>query len=190
VKYNFGELIREIRKKKGLTMREVSQAIGVSESLISQIETNKISPAIDTLLAITEILNIDIEYIFRNYRKAKKPSVVKAGKRKTFAEHEVIYEIISKIDGQCRENAIEGYILTLKPGAKTHDKEYGHTGSELGFILEGSGELIFCGEEYKLNQGDSVSFDSNEPHTFVNSGENILKAFWITTPPKMFISKQ
>ncbi len=190
MKYNFGELIREIRKRKGLTMREISETIGVSESLISQIETNKISPAIDTLLAITEALNIDIEYIFRNFRKAKKPSIIKADKRKVFTEHNAVYEIISKIEGQSRENAIEGYILTIQPGGKTHDREYGHMGSELGFILEGSGELLFSGQSYQLNQGDSVSFDSNEPHTFINSGKSILKAFWITTPPKMFISKR
>ena len=46
----FGEKIREVRERKHLTMREVAEKAGVSESLISQIERNKISPAIDTLV--------------------------------------------------------------------------------------------------------------------------------------------
>ncbi|MGL4369440.1 MAG: helix-turn-helix domain-containing protein, partial [Spirochaetota bacterium] len=58
-KYRFGEKLREVRERKQMTMKEVAEAAGVTESLISQIERNKVSPAIDTLLSITEILDID-----------------------------------------------------------------------------------------------------------------------------------
>ena len=68
MKYYFGKTLREIRKRKNLTMKELSKKIGVSESLISQVETDKVSPAIDTLLKITDELNIDFEYLFKKYK--------------------------------------------------------------------------------------------------------------------------
>jgi transcriptional regulator with XRE-family HTH domain len=52
MKYQFGEKIREVRNRRQLTLREVADRAGVSESLVSQIERDKISPAIDTLQII------------------------------------------------------------------------------------------------------------------------------------------
>lgn len=69
MKHAFGEKIREIRERKHLTMREVAERAGVSESLISQIERNRISPAIDTLLKIIDILEIDLDFIFREFKR-------------------------------------------------------------------------------------------------------------------------
>lgn len=65
MKYRVGEKIRLVRERKTLTLRQVAQQAGVSESLISQIERNKVSPAIDTLLSIADALDIDLEYLFR-----------------------------------------------------------------------------------------------------------------------------
>ena len=42
----------------------VAQQAGVSESLVSQIERNHVSPAIDTLLALADVLDINLEYLF------------------------------------------------------------------------------------------------------------------------------
>ncbi|MBW1912730.1 MAG: helix-turn-helix transcriptional regulator, partial [Deltaproteobacteria bacterium] len=54
MKYRFGDKLRRVREKRKVTMKEVALKAGVSESLISQIETNKVSPAIDTLLGIAD----------------------------------------------------------------------------------------------------------------------------------------
>ncbi|MBO7135339.1 MAG: helix-turn-helix transcriptional regulator, partial [Spirochaetaceae bacterium] len=65
--FRFGEKLRQVREKKGLTLKVVAQQAGVSESLVSQIERNKVSPAIDTLLALADVLDISLEYLFEEY---------------------------------------------------------------------------------------------------------------------------
>jgi transcriptional regulator with XRE-family HTH domain len=50
VNYKFGDKIRAIREKKKFTLKDIAEKINVTESLLSQIERNKVSPAIDTLL--------------------------------------------------------------------------------------------------------------------------------------------
>ena len=52
--------IREYRKRKGLTMKQLGEAIGVSESSISLYETNKRTPDIDLLLSMSDVLGVPV----------------------------------------------------------------------------------------------------------------------------------
>ena len=69
VPYRFGEKLRTVREKKGYTLKVVAQQAGVSESLVSQIERNRVSPAIDTLLTLADVLDINLEFLFEEYRR-------------------------------------------------------------------------------------------------------------------------
>ena len=62
--YRFGEKLRAVRERKGYTLKVVASKAGVSESLVSQIERNKVSPAIDTLLTLADVLEINLEFLF------------------------------------------------------------------------------------------------------------------------------
>ncbi len=64
VPYHFGEKLRQVREHRGYTLKVVAQRAGVSESLVSQIERNHVSPAIDTLLALADVRDINLEYLF------------------------------------------------------------------------------------------------------------------------------
>lgn len=190
MRYKFGDKLRTVRERKKITLKEVAEKAGLSESLISQIERNKVSPAIDTLLLIAEILDIDLEYLFQDFRKNRKVNLVRAEKRNRMDFQGVIYEQLVKTLEEKSEHGIEAYLMTIVPGAQSGSKEYGHRGKELGVILEGSGDFSIGSETYHLNEGDSISFDSDIPHSLKNKGEKKLKAFWVITPPKSFINKQ
>ncbi|MDR0598270.1 MAG: helix-turn-helix domain-containing protein, partial [Treponema sp.] len=77
MRYNFGEKIREVRERRSLTLREVAEKAGVSESLVSQIERNRVSPAIDTLLALADALDLDLEYLFSDYRRERSVRIMR-----------------------------------------------------------------------------------------------------------------
>jgi transcriptional regulator with XRE-family HTH domain len=59
-----GERIRAERIRRGVSARGLAREIGVSASLISQIETDKSRPSVSTLYAITTALGISIEDLF------------------------------------------------------------------------------------------------------------------------------
>jgi DNA-binding XRE family transcriptional regulator/quercetin dioxygenase-like cupin family protein len=59
-----GERIREARLRDGMSLRGLARAVGVSASLISQIETGKSRPSVSTLYAITKALGISVEDVF------------------------------------------------------------------------------------------------------------------------------
>jgi transcriptional regulator with XRE-family HTH domain len=60
-----GERIREERTKRGVSLRSLARGVGVSASLISQIETGKCQPSVSTLYAITTTLGISVEDVFQ-----------------------------------------------------------------------------------------------------------------------------
>jgi transcriptional regulator with XRE-family HTH domain len=189
MKYQFGEKIREVRKRKQMTLREVAERAGMSESLISQIECNRISPAIDTLLKIADILEIDLDYIFKDFKKDRPVKLVRASERKRAVVDGVIYEQLSHTLSSFDEHAIEAYLLEIPPGGKSGDDEYGHVGKELGMIVKGKGECIIGKLVYTLKEGDSISFSADVPHQLRNTGKKPLHAFWIITPPKRVLGR-
>jgi transcriptional regulator with XRE-family HTH domain len=190
VKYLFGEKIREVRKRKRMTIRQVAEAAGVSESLISQIERNRISPAIDTLLRIIDILGIDPDFIFRDFKKNHTVNLVRSNDKKRAVIDGVVYEQLSHTPSSSEEHAIEAYFLEIAPGEKSDNDEYGHIGKELGVIISGKGEFTVGKQVIILKKGDSISFSADVPHQLRNTGSGPLRAFWIITPPKRLLGRK
>jgi transcriptional regulator with XRE-family HTH domain len=180
----FGEKLRTVRDRKGITLKEVASLAQVSESLVSQIERNKVSPSVDTLLAIAEALEIDLEYLFEDYKKNKAVKIISEKNRDHLVLNKVVYEQLSCINDGA--NRVEAIRLIIEPAGEKGTLDYGHSGSEIGIILEGSGLLVYGTETYSLNQGDTVSFSSDIPHILKNTGKNKIIAIWIITPPKVF----
>ncbi|MBB6478575.1 helix-turn-helix domain-containing protein [Spirochaeta isovalerica] len=187
--YRFGEKIRLVRERRGMTLKEVGAEANVSESLVSQIERNKVSPSVDTLMAITDALDIDPEYLFRDYKKKRKVQITHEAQRNSLTLNNVIYyQLASILDsetgtGNCE---VETMLIEIQPGGQKGDIEYGHPGNEIGIILSGKGELLYGTETHILNKGDSLSFSSDIPHILRNLGEEKLEALWIITPPRVF----
>lgn len=62
-----GARIRQARLARGVSLRALAREIGVSASLVSQIETGKSQPSVSTLYAITTALSISVEALFDAY---------------------------------------------------------------------------------------------------------------------------
>lgn len=190
IKYTFGGKLRAIRERKNITLKEVARLAGVSESLVSQIERNKVSPSIDTLLTLADVLDIDLEYLFSDYKQNKQVSILRAGRGSVLTLNQVTLRQLSKTASVPGDHDIEAFMLEIDVGAQKGDLEYGHAGREFGVILDGECELVYGAETYRLATGDSVSFASDIPHTLRNVGTVTLKAMWIITPPRLLFARK
>ena len=188
MKYKFGEKLRTVRERKKLTLKDVAGKAGVSESLISQIERNKVSPSIDTLLLIADVLEIDYEYLFSDYRQKRKVTIVRRTDRDSTSRNKMTIQQLSAPGDNNADHAIEAFLLQIETGGEKGDREYGHSGWEFGVILKGYAQLIYGNETYNLGEGDSVSFPSDIPHLFTNKGDDLLEAIWVVSPPRGMFS--
>jgi len=184
--YIFGTKIRTVRERKQITLRQVAEAAGISESMVSQIERNKVSPSIDTLLSIADFLEIGTDYLFSDYRKAGKVKIVRKEKGKILKSNGSTYSQLSSIAKSENTPPVETVWLEIKKGCEKGNIEYGHPGNEIGIIIEGEGSLAYGTEQYRLTAGDSITFSSDIPHILRNTGDKTLKAIWVLSPPRIF----
>jgi len=189
VPYHFGEKLRKVRENKGYTLKVVAQKAGVSESLVSQIERNHVSPAIDTLLALADVLDINLEFLFEEYRKVRPVTIIHEQERPTQREDEIIYEELANPTNNQGDVSFESYMIKIPANSHTHRGSYGHMGQEFGYILKGRAKLIYDGKEYILEEGDSVSYSAASPHTVENVGDCELNAVWVLSPAQRFTGK-
>ncbi len=184
LRHKFGDKLRRVRERKGITLKSVAQAAQVSESLVSQIECNKVSPSIDTLMALADALDLDPEYLFRDFKKDKRVEILRKAERHSIVQSEITYHQLSLTPEPSEKFSIEAFLLEIPPGGEKGDSEFGHMGKEWGILLEGNGELSYGTRTFALDSGDSVSFPSDIPHILRNTGRATLKAIWIVTPPR------
>lgn len=59
--YDFGQLLRDMRKKKQMTQKQLADKLGVTEATVSRYESNTATPPMDTLRSIAAIMNVSLD---------------------------------------------------------------------------------------------------------------------------------
>ena len=182
MKTKLGALLKTIRSSRNLTIKEVTAKAGISSSLLSQIERNRISPSLDTLLQILEVYGVSPNKFFKDYETSSKVEIVKQGDRKIYERKGFKYEKLCG-ESQSKGNySFNAFFLELAPGQERGDVNDGHIGRELGIVVKGTARIVYGEETYKINRGDSVSFFSQIPHVIQNISDEIFQAYWVVTP--------
>lgn len=65
VKERVGEMIRETRKAKGLTQKELGEKLGISESAVSKYESGKENPTAELIQKVADALGVSLEIRFK-----------------------------------------------------------------------------------------------------------------------------
>ncbi len=182
MKTKLGPLLRAIRNSRHLTIKEVASKAGVSSSLLSQIERNRISPSLDTLLQLLEVYGVPPNKFFKDYETMTRVEIVKKDDRKIYQRKGFKYETLCGESQAKGSHSFNAFFLELAPGGKRGDTDDGHLGRELGIVISGSAQLIYGEEVYDICAGDTLSFFSQIPHVIKNTGDEIFQAYWIVTP--------
>jgi transcriptional regulator with XRE-family HTH domain len=184
-----GERLRAARQDRGLTLRELAQRLGVSPSMISQIETGRASPSVSTLYAIANERDVSLDELLFNDRRPSgqqddrpaapvvDPLLQRGESRKRIRlASGVVWERLTPLSEPDTEFL---YVTYEVGGASSVENEFQrHPGHEWGFVLEGRLEVRIGFEEYVLQPGDSISFDSTIPHRLANVGDVPVHAIW------------
>lgn len=187
MKYAVGSHLRAFREQKQETLKDVAKRASISESLLSQIERNKISPALETLFKITDALAIEPDVLFADMSKERHIQIVKKSQRKKISKKGIHYTMLSRTVNPNSRYELESFMIELAPGKSQDSLKSTHPGQECGFIMKGKAELQFGESLYKLEEGDSISFSSTVPHAIKNVGEESLVAYWVTSPPRNLV---
>ena len=176
-----GVRLQGIRKLKGLSQRELAKRAGVTNSTISMIEKNSVSPSISSLKKVLSGIPMSlVEFFSLDMDEENTTQVVyKADELLSMSSGEVAFKLV----GKAHPNRALAFLdETYPPGADTGEDMYSHDGEEAGMLIEGSLELTVGSEVFLLEPGDSYYFDSTKPHRFRNPYDKPARLISATTP--------
>jgi len=187
---SLGSRLREVRTQRGLSLRSVAQSLGVSASLISQVEIGKTQPSVATLYALASHLGVSLDELMGIQQPGPKPAAslfghsgpalpdVQRGSENPRIEMEngVLWERLAAGTG----GPADALLVTYAPGASSsiEGKLMRHAGVEYAYLLEGELTLHLDFETYVLRPGDSLQFDSVRPHLYSNRSSAVAKGVW------------
>jgi transcriptional regulator with XRE-family HTH domain len=191
-----GERLREARRARSLSLRTLAERLGVSPSLISQIETGRANPSVSTLYAIAAELDVSLDELLFNDRRppepaapartevpttggtmAPAPPVQRAGDRHSIRlASGVNWERLTTLS----EPGVEFLHVTYEVGGASSppDAFQRHPGHEWGYVLSGRLQVRIGFDEYVLEPGDAISINSSIPHRLATLGDEPVHAIW------------
>jgi transcriptional regulator with XRE-family HTH domain len=175
---SIGGRLRELRLSQGLGLRELARRVGVTASLLSQMERGGVNPSVMTLFRIAEALNTTTDYFFGEDRTSGLPPepVVRRGERARIRLSDgITWDRLTPTD----EHDFEFMQCMYPPGSTSAPEMQRHPGKDYGILLEGQLDIDVGFRTYRLEPGDSIAFDASLPHRLTNPGDVPARTIWV-----------
>ena len=178
-----GERLRSARASAGLGVRELGRRVGVSGSMISQIEKGISRPSISTLYAIANELGVTLDGLFTPADLDNPAPAAPATVRRD-GEHEVMplgKGVTYTLLGVDPDRALRFLRIFFEVGGESGapDTFMRHGGSEYGYVHAGRLGVTVGTESYELGAGDTITLDPQLPHRIFNVGDTPAELFWV-----------
>ena len=168
-----GARIRAARTERGRSLREAARALGVSPSLLSQIELGAVRPSVATLYRVVQEFGISLDEVFADGDADAEPYVRRAAARERIElGNGVAWERLTP----GRDETVDFVRVSYEPGEP--GERLRHAGHEYGTLVEGSLHVEVGADAFELHEGDSVAFPSSLPHRMWS--EHGATAIWVS----------
>lgn len=175
-----GERIRALRMERELQQRQLAEKAELTPSMVSQIESGRLTPSLHTLGRIAAALGVPIASLFDGRpaghivvsRRRDYPVVSFDGSTEQWAVLGAglfdgkIRAVVSTLGARSR--GVDTDKVVIKPGQM-----------KLFYVLEGRVALVYNGERHLLEEGDSALLDGGSPHGWENVGARKARALWV-----------
>lgn len=183
-----GAELRRVRVSRKLSLRSVATAVGVSASLLSQVETGKTQPSVSTLYALVNHLGISLDGLMKGQTDLE----TQDSNGYEDGHHGIVQRrnenpIIEMENGVVWERLADGgrvdadpLMVAYEPGSSSsvEGKMMRHDALEYGVIIEGTLTLRIENEVHEIYPGDSFSFDANRLHIWENNSAKPARGIW------------
>jgi transcriptional regulator with XRE-family HTH domain len=205
---DLGSSIRRFRELRSMSQRELARRAGISSSALSQIESGKSQPSVNTLYEIVRQLETTLDALWLT---DPEPKAVAEGNGAGAGVRPIVEpaSLATAWTGQ-PSNAIEflprrlQQLIVLEgdermrrlgsltlPGIDCVTIEYAprstspkdgysrHSGHEFNFLISGELEVEVGEQTFRVAAGDTLAFPSTEPHRLSNVGDSVAEALTV-----------
>ena len=184
-----GGRLRAQRERLGISLRELARRVGVSPSLVSQIELDRVNPSVSTLYALVTALGLTMSDVFaETAAPAAAATLLGAAREHGLVERPETRRVINLASGVRWERLTRGadphveflYVVYAVGSASCErDALMTHVGKEYGYVISGTLGVRVGFEECELGPGASIAFDSTSPHRLWAAGDEPVHAIWV-----------
>lgn len=173
-----GKRIKELRTQRGLSLRALAELSKLSTNAISLIERGENSPTVSSLHGLASALAVPITAFFEQHgdgrvihlKREQRPISETAGVR------------MENLGSGLPHQQIEPFLMVIEPGGSSTSGEITHSGEEFMYVLNGKLICTISGQDYDLEEGDSLLFLASQPHIYRNHTKSAAQILIIFQP--------
>ena len=178
--FNVGRQLRNLRGELGLSLRQLSNKVGVAPSTIQKIENNQISPTLGTMAKIAKGLDKDLRFFLEPAHERTDVVFCAKTQRRRIDPPDVKFSIELLTEG-LSDQKLSALLVRVPPrGKRSH---LPHQGEEFQYCLQGTVVFTIHGKQYRLTAGDALHFKSDLSHSWTNIGSEEAEMLMICSPP-------
>jgi transcriptional regulator with XRE-family HTH domain len=175
---NIGSRLGDLRKRKKMTLDQLSSKSGVSKSILSQIERNISNPTVSTMMRIADALEETLSGFFMNIDEGKSSPIETSKETPNISSKDGLCELSILGAGET-VSWLQWYVLTMKPKGKLPSKSHGSNTFENITVISGEVVVYLKKQSETLKAGDTFRFPTNQEHTLMNKSKTISKVLMV-----------
>lgn len=184
-KYAIGSKLRRLRLRKSMGLLELSKHTGLSVALLSKLERDVMHPTLPTLLRISMVFSVGLEYFF-NPEPRPLLEIVRKKDRLRFPDSpdakQPAYHFES-LDFPVPNRILNSYIAEFESVEPENRRPHEHPGIEFLYVLSGIVEIAAGEVKHELAEGDAIYFDCSVPHGYRRIGTKRTTAIVVSLEP-------
>lgn len=171
--------LQAIRKERQLTLQDLATLTGVSKSMLGEIERGTSNPTITVLWKIITGLKISISRLIH-----EPDTACRIVQEKDWHTLQAAPQNISMIFECDYSRNFEVYHLEFQPHVTYASDSHDQGVVEYMMVYEGCFTIMVNNKAFHLAKGDSLTFEADFPHSYVNQGDEVAKAYSLIYYPK------
>jgi len=175
---NIGSRLGDLRKRKQMTLDQLSSKSGVSKSILSQIERNISNPTVSTMMRIADALEETLSGFFMNIDEGKSSPIETSKETPNISSKDGLCELSILGAGET-VSWLQWYVLTMKPKGQLPSRSHGSNTFENITVISGEVVVYLKKQSETLKAGDTFRFPTNQEHTLINKSKTISKVLMI-----------
>ena len=171
-----GTILKRLRDRNGVTVRDLAKASGLSASFIRAVERGDSDISLGRLARLAQFFEYDLGSFLGYSAQLSRPNFVTSETRKKVnrgrgVDYEALH--LPGID-------LDFIMLKLEPHSRFKN-ELTHEGIDVVYVIEGSVVLVVDGVDYPMATGDCCAFSAAYPHLVRNDSTRRATAVSVTT---------
>ncbi|MBN2079834.1 MAG: cupin domain-containing protein [Spirochaetes bacterium] len=167
VKKPLGHSLSRLRKRKKLSIEELSELTGLSASHLEEIEAGTSFAPVGDMLKIARALTVDPDELLRSGSEMEKEK----NRVNVFTQREQAYRYEVLTPGAKRDH-LRAFRVVIPPRSEHPSVNYRHEGEEFVYVLRGEVEIEVGNRKNHLTKDESIHFNSSVRHALKNPGNS------------------